>query len=135
VAALVVVVPVEAGKFILCEGVRLFNDGSFFEAHDYFEEMWMRANSENRQFYQGLVQISVGYYHLVCKNYEGAVSQLTKGNEKLEHFPNNFANLDLLQFRQNINYTIKELSLFYSKKNYNLEVTKISFIEKNANKT
>ena len=110
------------------EGVKLFNDGSYFEAHDYFEEMWNCAVSNKRDFYQGLVQISVGSFHLISKNYNGALSQLSKGVNKLENFPNNFENINLLQFRQDINYLIEQITLFFSKKNHTFEVIKIHFI-------
>ncbi len=110
------------------EGVKLFNDGSYFEAHDYFEEMWNCAVSNEREFYQGLVQISVGLFHLISKNYNGALSQFSKGAKKLKEFPNNFKNINVLQFRYDINYLIKQITLFFSKKNHTFEVIKIYFI-------
>lgn len=125
----------EDGKLELKKGINLFNEGSFFEAHDYFEEMWMEANRENREFYQGFVQVSVGHYHLICENYEGALSQLSKGVEKLEKYSDNFENINLAQFRQNINSIIKQISVFFSKKNYKLKVVNKSFIKQFENKT
>ena len=66
------------------KGIELFNDGSYFEAHDHFEEMWNEAERGEKEFYQGLVQISVGSYHLICGNNKGALSQYNKGMSKLE---------------------------------------------------
>jgi len=68
------------------EGIACFNREHFFEAHDAFEELWMDERGPDVRFYQGLVQISTGFYHLRMKNIRGAVSQLRKGVEKLQHY-------------------------------------------------
>ena len=117
------------------EGIKLFNDGNYFEAHDYFEEMWADNRTEKKDFFQGLVQISVGTYHFSSENFEGALSQYSRGLEKLEKYPDDFENINLLKFRQDLKYFLKEITLFLLKKSFNLGVTKIPFIELNVNKT
>ena len=79
----------------ISEGIQLFNDCDFFSAHDFFEDLWMEAIKEEKDFFQGLVQISVGCYHLICGNIKGAKSQLTKGTTKLRKYNPNFYNIDL----------------------------------------
>ncbi len=69
------------------KAIDYFNNGYFFEAHDTFEELWMDDRDEAKRFYQGLVQLSTGFYHLVMKNLKGAESQLTKGIQKLSAYP------------------------------------------------
>ena len=32
-------------------GVRLFNQGHFFEAHDLWEQVWKNADGEEKTFY------------------------------------------------------------------------------------
>jgi len=71
---------------LLKKGVEFFNKGYYFEAHDAFEEIWMAERGEARIFYQGLVQVSTGYYHFTMKNLAGAESQLRKGLDKLSKF-------------------------------------------------
>lgn len=68
------------------KGIDYFNSGYFFEAHDTFEELWMDERDESKFFYQGLVQLSTGFYHFVMMNRKGALSQLQKGAEKLDAF-------------------------------------------------
>ena len=46
----------------------------------------MAERGEERMFYQGLVQVSTGYYHFTMKNLAGAESQLRKGLDKLSKF-------------------------------------------------
>ena len=116
----------------ITEGIKLFNDGSYFEAHDYFEEMWMDSNDKEKYFLQALVQVSVGTYHLVNNNLQGAVSQYTKTLTKLEKYPEIYNKINLLQLRKDINNIIKQITLFYSKKSLNFEVEKLPFIELNT---
>lgn len=68
------------------KGIHYFNSGYFFEAHDTFEEIWMDDREDSKLFYQGLVQLSTGFYHLVMKNLKGAESQLSKGVQKLTNY-------------------------------------------------
>ena len=67
-------------------GIALFNDSDFFAAHDFFEDCWMECEREERKFYQGLVQVSVGSYHLISGNYKGCVSQYKKAEKKLRGY-------------------------------------------------
>ncbi len=76
-------VDVEAG---LEKGIREFNDAAFFECHDTLEAVWMEVRGRERLFFQGLVQLAIGYYHLVCENYAGAEHLLGRGIQKLEGF-------------------------------------------------
>ena len=36
-------------------GVRLFNQGNFFEAHELWEDKWKKAEGEEKIFYQGII--------------------------------------------------------------------------------
>lgn len=112
------------------EGIRLFNDGAYFEAHDYFEDMWTETETEEKDFYQGLVQVSVGSYHLICGNYTGALSQYQKGVEKLEKFKEIEKNINLEKFLHEIKSFIEKIIMFNSKKISTLEVAKIPIIMK-----
>jgi uncharacterized protein len=71
---------------LLLKGIENFNRGSFFEAHDLWEELWVETRGEERLFYQGLIQTAVGLYHHVNENYRGASSQFGKALLKLQRF-------------------------------------------------
>jgi predicted metal-dependent hydrolase len=72
-----------------------FNEGRFFECHDTLEAIWMESSGEEKRFLQGLIQVSVGYYHFFNGNPSGALSQWGKGTEKLSGFGPEHAGLDL----------------------------------------
>ncbi len=74
-------------------GIKLFNDGEYFAAHDFFEDIWIGISDDSRLFYQGLIQVSVGCYHLVCGNYRGSLSQFDKGTAKLENYLPEYRNV------------------------------------------
>jgi hypothetical protein len=61
-----------------------FNAHLFFETHEILEHAWvgMPAGSLRRSV-QGLIQVSVGFYHAERGSLSGAVNQLRKGLEKL----------------------------------------------------
>ena len=54
-------------------GVRFFNDGDFFEAHEAWEGLWLETSGPERRFYQGLIQAAVALYHFGNGNLRGAV--------------------------------------------------------------
>jgi len=94
----------------ISDGIDLFNECDFFSAHDFFEDIWMDANSNEKEFFQGLVQISVGCYHLICGNLKGAKSQLFKGNAKLKKFEPEFNNINLISLNKKIELLINNIN-------------------------
>ena len=98
----------------LSDGVKLFNNADFFESHDYFEDLWMNAEHPDRLFYQGMVQISVGCYHLEHKNYKGALSQFTRGSEKLIRYPEIYNGVNLSKLLKDVEPLKEKLEKYFS---------------------
>ncbi len=67
-------------------GVSLFNGVRYWHAHEAFEELWRAAADEDRDFYQGLIQIAAGLLHLQRRNARGARNKLREGIEKLRPY-------------------------------------------------
>jgi hypothetical protein len=68
------------------EGVALFNGGRYWHAHEAWETLWRAAPDQERDFYQGLIQIAAGLLHLQRRNARGARSKLAEGVAKVERF-------------------------------------------------
>ncbi|MCX6133729.1 MAG: DUF309 domain-containing protein [Ignavibacteriales bacterium] len=68
------------------EGIREFNGGRYFEAHDILEDLWQGYREPDRVFLQALIHSAVGLYHLENNNFKGARSQLSKACSKLEPY-------------------------------------------------
>ena len=54
------------------EGIELFNDGEWFEAHETWEDIWRLASGARKLFYQGLIQVAVCLHHFGNGNVRGA---------------------------------------------------------------
>jgi len=69
------------------DGVRHFNAGAFFEAHEAFEDLLDEVEGDERwELLVGLIQIAVGYHKGVA-GHPGAARMLRLGGKKLERFP------------------------------------------------
>lgn len=64
-----------------------FNRQRFFQAHEIWEEAWHAAAPEEREFWQGITQIAIGFCHFQRGNTKGAVTLLDRGARRLETCP------------------------------------------------
>ena len=71
---------------LLAEGIRLFNQGRWFEAHEVLERAWLDEPSPLRRLYQGILQVGVGLHHARRGNLRGALSLLDRGMALLAPF-------------------------------------------------
>ncbi len=84
------------------KGVQEFNAGRFFECHDTLEEVWQGVRGPARAFFQGIIQVSVGFYHLQNGNLTGAGSQLEKALRNLSAYGDRYAGLELADLRRDV---------------------------------
>jgi predicted metal-dependent hydrolase len=87
----------------LVEGVRAFNSGAYFEAHEAFEALLDEAEDDDVvwQVLIGLVQVSVGY-HKAASGHPGAERMLGLGMEKLAPLPDVVAGVAVQRLRQRV---------------------------------
>lgn len=74
-----------------------FNQQEFYACHDTLEEMWMDAVEPDKTFYQGILQVAVGCYHLGNNNWRGAVILLGEGIRKLKEYEPDYLDIDVSQ--------------------------------------
>ncbi len=67
------------------EGVRLFNEGKYFEAHEAWELLWRKTGKEeqDRREIQGLIQLAAAGHHLVEGKIKGAQGCLENSKKHL----------------------------------------------------
>lgn len=66
------------------EGVELFNQGRYWEAHEAWERDWMPdRKGPDSGFYKGLIQVAAGCLHYSRRNRRGAVNKWKSGAEYL----------------------------------------------------
>lgn len=84
------------------EGIRLFNQGSFFDAHEVLEDVWRAAPEGERKFLQGLIQVAVALHHHSKGNTAGAKSVLARASRNLSSYPERFGGIKLQEFRHSL---------------------------------
>jgi uncharacterized protein len=64
-------------------GTEHFNARRFFQAHETWETAWHPSPEPERDFWQGITQIAVGFTHFQRGNARGAVTLLRRGARRL----------------------------------------------------
>jgi hypothetical protein len=77
------------------EGIALFNQHSFFEAHEVLEDVWRAAPEPERKFLQGLIQVAVALHHHSRGNLVGCRSLLDRARRNLGTYPAEYGGVDL----------------------------------------
>jgi hypothetical protein len=82
----------------LREGIRLYNAGEYFEAHEVLETPWRSMTGADREIYQGIIQVAMGFRHGDREKWKSAVALLTKGLGRLERHRTTWDFLPLTEF-------------------------------------
>jgi predicted metal-dependent hydrolase len=84
------------------KGIAEFNAGYFFECHDTLEDLWTGIRGPSRDFFQGLIQVAVGFYHFGNGNQGGALTLLRRGLQRLGKYGDRYCGLELRGLRDEL---------------------------------
>jgi len=84
------------------EGVRLFNEGQYYEAHEAWEEVWVEEGGPLRLFFQGLIQAAAAFHHHGNVNFAGMASLLREAREKLLRYRPRTMGIDVDAFLESL---------------------------------
>lgn len=90
-------------------GVAQFNEGCYFECHDTLEDLWAGFRGPSRDFFQGLIQVSVAFYHLSNGNAVGATSLFERALKRFESYPDHYFGFDLAGHRAELRGWLDDL--------------------------
>jgi predicted metal-dependent hydrolase len=79
-----------------------FNRGLYFEGHETLEGMWLGLRGPSRDFFQALIQVSVGFLHLERGNHTGAARTFTRALARFESYPAHYFGFDLAAERMRL---------------------------------
>ena len=79
-------------------GVDQFNQQHYYACHDTLEALWIEADQADKGFYQGILQIAVGLYHLSNENWRGSVILMGEGINRLHSYLPSYAEIDVESF-------------------------------------
>ena len=90
--------------------VALFDAGSFFEAHEFFERVWHLAPEPERAFFKGLTQLAAGLCHCQRGNARGALRLLARGSSYLSGYPTPHLGVDVAALLAAMRAVAKEVA-------------------------
>lgn len=77
----------DASRESLAEGIRLFNSGSYWHAHEAWEIVWLAmgdgAEDDGEYILRGLIQLAAALHLLEAGRLDGSTSNFRKAREKL----------------------------------------------------
>ena len=100
--------PLEEERRIWRKGVRLFNEGLFFEAHDAWEEVWSQVRHPMRErFYRAIIQVAVTLELLRRGRAVGVRQVFVSCQELFEGVPQVFMGVDIPAFIERLRHAIE----------------------------
>lgn len=91
------------------EGMRLFNEGKFFEAHEELEIAWNDERGAIRDLYRGILQIAVTYLHIARGNYDGAVKVYGRSLKWLDGWDDHCRGINIGKLRDDAELVMREV--------------------------
>ncbi len=90
--------PPELERKLYYDGITLFNEHEFFDAHEVWEDIWHMAYGLKHYFYQGMIQCSVALEHYRRSNARGVLSLHKSYHGKFVDIPPTFMGLNVTAF-------------------------------------
>ena len=91
------------------EGLRLFNAGEYFEAHEALEDAWNAEKGQVRDLYRGILQIAVVYLHVTRGNYNGAIKVYGRSQRWIKDWPDICRGIYVGELRKDAETVITEV--------------------------
>lgn len=91
------------------EGIRLFNEHEFFACHDVLEDLWGETLGKKREFYQGLIHVSVALHHFEEGNLGGARKMFESARRYLTQYAPSHEGVDVKRLLEQLADCFAEL--------------------------
>ena len=88
----------DPGRTYLAEGIRLFNERRFFDAHEVLETPWRGMAGAEREVYQGIIQVAMACLHAERGRWRSSGALFRRGLARLEAHAEEFGLLPLAEF-------------------------------------
>jgi uncharacterized protein len=80
----------------LADGLRLYDAGEFFAAHEAWESVWLGSPEPEKTFLQGLIQVTAAFHHLRRNNPLGTMLLLQAALRRLDRYPPDFGGISVM---------------------------------------
>lgn len=91
------------------QGLQLFNERKFFEAHEALEDAWREETEAVRDLYRGVLQVAVVYLHVTRANYAGAVKVHHRSLKWLKDWPAICRGIHVEELRNDLQDVMREV--------------------------
>lgn len=91
------------------EGIQLFNEGNFFDAHEELEIAWKEETGDIRDLYRGILQVAVTYLHITRGNYDGAVKVYGRSLKWTQRWNDVCRGINVKKFRSDAESVMREV--------------------------
>src|SRR5277367_3542415 len=86
----------------LAAGLRLYEAGEFFAAHEEWESVWLKSPEPEKTFLQGLIQVTAAFHHWQRNNRLGTVLLLQAALRRLDRYPASFGGIAVASLREDV---------------------------------
>jgi uncharacterized protein len=117
------------------EGLRLFNAGEYFEAHEALEDAWNAEKGRVRDLYRGILQIAVVYLHITRRNYNGAIKVYFRSQRWMKDWPEICRGIEVEKLRRDAEIVISEVRRLGMEKISEFDLSLLKPVQWNENQT
>ena len=111
------------------EGLRFFNQGEYFEAHEKLEDAWNEDKTIGREMYRAILQVAVAYLQIERGNYNGAVKMFLRARQWIDPLPEQCRGVNIEHLRANARDVYNHLIALGPDGVYNFDLTLFKPIE------
>jgi predicted metal-dependent hydrolase len=87
---------------LAAQGIEMYNEGHYYQCHDYLEEAWMADETPGRNLYRGILQVGIAYYQIERGNYRGALKMLLRVKQWLAPLPSTCRQVNVSRLREDV---------------------------------
>ena len=92
----------------LNEGIRLYNAGQFWHAHEAWEDVWRRKSGVCDAFFKGMIQAAAAFHKMREGSSKGTRTHLERATAKLSRCPPAFLGVDVEAFLHSLQHCLTE---------------------------
>ena len=114
---------IDIEKKLFKKGILFFNKKKFYSAHEEWEELWTEYSLDDPEFIQGMIQLSVAFFHITNSNLIGSKNLFRKSFQKLEKFKNNRRNINLNEIISDSKAALNKVEMIKNANQFDWELT------------
>jgi len=109
-------------------GIDQFNEAQFFQCHETLEKLWLRQKDPEKELLQGLIQLAVGYHHIVNGNHNGGCKLLHRGLLRVTKYQPTALGLKLSDLCQDVKLNLEQLNQGFNLREQQRLIPKVTLL-------